>query len=459
MARTPAFLLDANLAVGARRSRAKVAACDCRLSTRIHETVIAAIRAACLFALMLLGHTAQATQILVVVRYDDYSNFSNTQIEQALFAGVESLGSGILVGVIPFPYSAYPEPKSTTRSLRAKLSDDKIRLLAEYMSRGTIEIAVHGYSHRSNVTSGRDSEFAGMPEDTQRQLLKDAKTSLEAALGSRLTAFVPPFNSYDVGTLRALQDNGYKLLSAPPDGPALPGTGLDYLPGTTYAQKLKAVIAEAMRKGHTDGIVVAVIHAYDIRGYGQSIPGFRGQAPQMDLDQLMADLRSITQSPDVRLVSTRQLYDGGEDLSVDRFHANAALNANFIARHRLLPEFVGAYSVIGLYYSQGGAQSLHRWQIAAFLALYGAVLALAALASRVTLSHFRHHRGSASAIAGATAAAIALLLIWKSNASGFYMTSAIGLTICLGIVIGIIGDRVRSSERAVKAHAPEPGSD
>ncbi len=52
----------------------------------------------------------QATDLKIILRYDDYSKYSPTDVEQMLFEMTKNIGGGVLVGVIPFPKAPYPEP-------------------------------------------------------------------------------------------------------------------------------------------------------------------------------------------------------------------------------------------------------------------------------------------------------------------------------------------------------------
>lgn len=84
-------------------------------------------------------------------------------------------------------------------------------------------IAMHGYRHlclstaKSLVDLNRKSEFAGVPEESQRSWIRSGLKSLrERGLYPRL--FVAPRHGFDFATLHALADQGLPFLS---DGFAL----------------------------------------------------------------------------------------------------------------------------------------------------------------------------------------------------------------------------------------------
>jgi predicted deacetylase len=96
-------------------------------------------------------------------------------------------------------------------------------------------IGLHGYQHVcasrgvSLLPLHRDSEFAGVPEKTQREWIRQGLAILRAQ-GLDPTIFVAPRHGFDRGTLRALRHEGIPLLS---DGLArVPFTrgGLTWIP-------------------------------------------------------------------------------------------------------------------------------------------------------------------------------------------------------------------------------------
>ncbi|NOR72115.1 MAG: DUF2334 domain-containing protein, partial [Methylomarinum sp.] len=197
---------------------------------------------------------SEATQLKIMFRYDDYSRYSNIEVEQALFEAAKYVGAGVLVGVIPFPETPYPSDILDEELVRVELSKQKIELLQKYVAEGVVHVAVHGYSHKRNADIAIKSEFTGLSEEKQISLLKKAKASLELVTKTSIHAFIPPFNQYDKQTLTALESNDYKLISSGFRGATLSSSDLTYLPGGPYFQKLKEVIVSAVSKGHLDAI-------------------------------------------------------------------------------------------------------------------------------------------------------------------------------------------------------------
>lgn len=81
------------------------------------------------------------------------------------------------------------------------------------------EFSLHGYNHRNtlskedNDTRYQLSEFAGLPYRTQRQRIRKGTENVTRCTGERPTTFVPPYDTYDNATIRALDANGYRTIS------------------------------------------------------------------------------------------------------------------------------------------------------------------------------------------------------------------------------------------------------
>ena len=106
-------------------------------------------------------------------------------------------------------------------------------------------IGLHGYRHlcqsqgRSLVPCHRATEFAGVPEETQRQWIR---TGLKILRGHGLSPriWVAPRHGFDLVTLRVLREEGIELLS---DGLArLPFVrhGMTWIPQQLWAPQQKA---------------------------------------------------------------------------------------------------------------------------------------------------------------------------------------------------------------------------
>jgi len=110
-----------------------------------------------------------------------------------------------LVGVIPC---------NLDRSLTNPGSSFRIEDLKQDIAANTLSIGLHGCHHRYEYSRegiwGLDdqSEFAGVPEQIQRDRIQLGLRELQKRLGVRPDFFVAPSHSYDHVTLRVLEDAG-----------------------------------------------------------------------------------------------------------------------------------------------------------------------------------------------------------------------------------------------------------
>ncbi|MFB6078332.1 MAG: DUF2334 domain-containing protein [Halarchaeum sp.] len=79
---------------------------------------------------------------------------------------------------------------------------------------GQFEYALHGYTHDARTGFHGGSEFGDVPYDTQRALIRNGTRELTACTGERPRTFVPPMNTYDDATVRALRASNYTTVSS-----------------------------------------------------------------------------------------------------------------------------------------------------------------------------------------------------------------------------------------------------
>jgi uncharacterized protein DUF2334 len=93
-----------------------------------------------------------------------------------------------------------------------------VSFLRDYISRSGSEIALHGYTHRTNrksePTRREYFEFRYLGAHKQADWIRRGTEMVERALGVRPATFVPPWNRLDDDTLTACAENGYRIVSA-----------------------------------------------------------------------------------------------------------------------------------------------------------------------------------------------------------------------------------------------------
>ncbi|MFB1063824.1 DUF2334 domain-containing protein [Natrinema sp. H-ect4] len=77
----------------------------------------------------------------------------------------------------------------------------------------TFEYALHGYTHERRTEFNGGSEFGGLPPDRQAALIRAGTAAMRDCVDETPMTFVPPFNTYDNATARALADEGYTAVS------------------------------------------------------------------------------------------------------------------------------------------------------------------------------------------------------------------------------------------------------
>jgi hypothetical protein len=330
---------------------------------------------------LVLPHAVCVAEARVLLRYDDYSSFQTDPrviaFERALFEGIRAVGGHLIVGVIPFPGFRHPQSEAPPEPLPLPLGADKRELLKRYVDVGVVTPAVHGFNHGNNRRDpDRASEFAGLPERQQTLLLEVARRALQDGAGVDARVFVPPFNTYDAATLRAMHAAGFDLISAGRSGATDATLPVRYLPSTVHPRDMRRAVATALRSGGEGALIVVTLHPYDFTDTGNPLPAFRAEESQISLAQWLGDLQALAQTEGVKFVSTRELLDGNAELTPERFRANERVRFGFVAS---LPRFLDVVQLRapdGIYYPTMEAQRLYVQQIVALTTVSAAACLL-----------------------------------------------------------------------------------
>ena len=145
----------------------------------------------------------------IAVRMDDITpdmNWENFNFFLDLF---EKTGITPLLGIVP-------DNKDNSLSCET-LHEDYYEVMKALEKKG-FTLAMHGCHHVYSTKSGglfplnRYSEFAGLPYDRQKELLKYGKEKLKAN-GIETDIFMAPAHSYDKNTLKALKELGFTKIT------------------------------------------------------------------------------------------------------------------------------------------------------------------------------------------------------------------------------------------------------
>jgi hypothetical protein len=217
-------------------------------------------------------------------------------------------GIPITFGVIPFKVSGDPEDPSPRDLI--PLDSVKGNILRAGYEDGILDISMHGYSHQTNSPDYL-SEFANLDYDGQVEKLTEGKKYLENITGARVTTFLPPWNTYDLNTLSALEETGFTILSANKKGLAVKGSNLQYLPISCELPELQDAVKAARNSSDDQPLVVALLHDYDFLDINNVI-GVLTYREFFDL------IDWVSAQDDVRIISIGQAGEIIEDLSAER---------------------------------------------------------------------------------------------------------------------------------------------
>lgn len=164
---------------------------------------------------------------IVVFRNDDPSAMSDVEHEKRVAAIFEKYNVPQVLGVIPNCCEEGFREIRGTRNRPLASNPAMVDFLRQYAARSGSEIALHGYTHRTNrlsIPARREFfEFRDVGLSEQLAWMKAGTEIIESALGVRPTTFIPPWNRLDVDTLAACEQCGYKIVSAGAWTPTRPG--------------------------------------------------------------------------------------------------------------------------------------------------------------------------------------------------------------------------------------------
>ncbi|MFV0422320.1 DUF2334 domain-containing protein [Oleidesulfovibrio sp.] len=270
-----------------------------------------------------LQATDESRRITVILRYDDCSAVSPTDIELRVLESVRRHGLNCVFAAIPQVHvhdSGYKGVQAAQGADEQEncaeevtdvrpLPQEKSALLREFVRSGTLEIAQHGYEHRrlqNASVRGGNTELFGRGLELQRQMLASGKAALEEWSGRKVTSFVPPFNSYDNDTLAVLEELGFLNFSAGMLDAVPEYCKLSVLPHTCNLLQLKDAVARARVSSSAQPMVMPLFHPFDFTEYDSR----KGCISLDEFDSLMAWLAA---QHDVDVVTMQQATTQGKN--------------------------------------------------------------------------------------------------------------------------------------------------
>lgn len=200
-----------------------------------------------LIGLSTAGEQSLGNKIYVIIRNDDQCAFSNIDKERRVLEIFAEHNIPQVFAVVPFAaedwHDAYLDKYHPLEE-----SPGMIALLKEYLDKGLIEVALHGFSHQTNIHHPNSvkkiyenefypginrhwlarkpkrkatlsnpsgyNEFKGLPYEIQKEKVMKGKVYLERLFNIRIQTFIPPFNGIDKALLNIVKENGFDIVLA-----------------------------------------------------------------------------------------------------------------------------------------------------------------------------------------------------------------------------------------------------
>jgi len=239
--------------------------------------------------------------VSVCFRLDDPSARSDHKLEARIFECFSRHDVPLCAAVVPFAGAGIG------RSI--PLSPQNAAHLFDAAKAGVIDISQHGHSHvhRGNDARGRRSEFAGLPLAEQARLIEEGRDLLASAFSRPIRGFVPPWNTYDESTTRALEESGFEYLSAGYDVSRF--GRLQLVPTTCTLRDVKTLVEQAQPFASLAPVLVVAFHGDDFEEYHRS-PRAGEDGPFTNIQGLDALFAWIKAQPRVRTDSLDRITRG-----------------------------------------------------------------------------------------------------------------------------------------------------
>lgn len=264
-------------------------------------------------------------KINIVFRFDDFSAKSNTEIELKIINAFKKNKWQFTVSPIPFVNDGNQHDFSKQNTI--PLPQSKGDILKDAINEKIIDIALHGYSHQ--VAIEQNNEFAGLSYQAQVEKLKKGKKLLENLTNIKIKTFVPPWNSYDLNTLKALEDLHFLTISADRERVGNKNSNLIFLPYTCQLPELLEAIKESRKDYDSKPSIVVMFHEYDFK----EIDKRRGVVTFQEFQKLLYYLKN---QKDINVLSIGQITKKYNDFTPEQF----VLTHRIYMINKFLPSFL-----------------------------------------------------------------------------------------------------------------------
>lgn len=395
------------------------------------------------------GAEEPAATVRVVFRYDDFGNATPIEFDRRLIEAFRSRDMSATFGVIPFERQRLDgEPYYTFPQKVLPLRPEKAELLADAVRRGTVEAALHGYIHQEIAAERPWTEFATLPYDQQQRKIAEGKRSLEAVLPAPPVSFVPPFNSYDADTLKILQQQGFRILSAGgldvPEGQ----WALKFLPTTCELRlgHVRGAVPQARRSGEAAPIVVVMCHPHDFLEVDQD----RGVTTLEAFGELLDWLAGQN---DVRVCTLAEaVAQSGRELSLAHYRNYCGLRPD--KTYHLLPSVLqSGCANVHFYPTPETLAGIKSARVVRLIGLYGAIAIVGLVLAYVVLGPLPRLRAPA-AYGGLVVVAGLALLVFRDQE--VYFRGAAVVAVAAGACLGAWARYLAPGRRSAAGSSATP---
>jgi peptidoglycan/xylan/chitin deacetylase (PgdA/CDA1 family) len=364
-------------------------------------------------------------QVSVVFRFDDVSARSSTDLEGRLIRAFEDNRMSVTFAVVPYIIAGSQHDASPQDTV--PLDSAKATLLRGAIRRGVLEVALHGYSHQARRSYPPYTEFSGLDSAIQSERIARARTFLESMVGTRVSTFVPPWDDYDMSTVRVVRELGFRVLSANVEGVADDSSALRFLPVTTSLHQLQRAVDFARQAPDSQPVVVVLFHPFDFT----EVDPVRGW---LTFDGLQAILRWVSSQHDLRVVSIARAVALISDLDAHRFLNNMAAYRwqHLMVPRRAYEAYLGSTKSIGL-----KSRVLLFYVFATLASSLAAFLIGSALFTRSSTVTRLAPWGAGTMLVGC------LAYVCLRNASAGYVV-ATATSVAVGLWLGVLGSARRT---------------
>jgi peptidoglycan/xylan/chitin deacetylase (PgdA/CDA1 family) len=255
---------------------------------------------ALIILIALMSESLCRAEVIVSLRCDDYSAISNFEVEKRIIEILNTYQLPHTFGVIPNA-SINTQDISNTRFVPLETSAIRVETLRDAIDGGLLEVGLHGYTHQT-CNSTVFSEFYGLPYEIQREKIFQAKSYLENLIGTPISAFIPPYNTYDENTVAACLSEGIEILAASSEPPyTYVHAEMIFLPSMIGLEDMVHTVQYAANLESSEPLFIMVLyHSYDFTESGSD----RSFA---SLSEFEAMIEQCSNVPNVRFMNLRQI--------------------------------------------------------------------------------------------------------------------------------------------------------